>query len=55
MGDRLRPPEGTIALLFTDIEGSTKLASALGAAWPSVLAEHHTLLGDAITGQGGFI
>jgi predicted ATPase/class 3 adenylate cyclase len=55
MGDRLRTPEGTIALLFTDIEGSTKLASALGAAWPSLLAEHHTLLQDAITGQGGFI
>jgi predicted ATPase/class 3 adenylate cyclase len=55
MGDRSRPPEGTVALLFTDIEGSTKLASALGAAWPRVLAEHHALLRDAITEQDGYI
>ena len=50
-----RPPEGTIALLFTDIEGSTRLATELGPGWPAVLAEHHGLVGGAIGGEGGFV
>ena len=48
-------PEGTIALLFTDIEGSTKLATELGSSWRDVLAEHHALVGGAIDEWGGFI
>ena len=43
-----RPPEGTIALLFTDIEGSTRLATTLAADWADVLADHHALVGGAI-------
>jgi class 3 adenylate cyclase len=50
-----RPPEGTIALLFTDIEGSTRLATQLGSGWAAVLAEHHRLLSGAIAAEGGFI
>ena len=46
---------GTIALLFTDIEGSTRLAEALGSAWAGVLADHHELVGGAIAAEGGFI
>ena len=46
---------GTIALLFTDIEGSTRLAQALGSAWAGVLADHHELVGGAIAAEGGFI
>ncbi len=46
---------GTIALLCTDIEGSTRLASELGAAWPAVLADHHALVGGAIAEAGGFV
>jgi predicted ATPase/class 3 adenylate cyclase len=53
--DAQRPPEGTIALLFTDIEGSTRLATELGAAWPDVLATHHQLLSDAIAAERGFV
>ncbi|HEY1517303.1 MAG TPA: adenylate/guanylate cyclase domain-containing protein [Solirubrobacteraceae bacterium] len=49
------PPVGTIALLFTDIEGSTWLASQLGRAWPEVLAEHHALINSAIAAEGGFV
>jgi predicted ATPase/class 3 adenylate cyclase len=49
------PPEGTIALLFTDIEGSTRLATELGAAWPEVLTVHHQLVGEAITAERGFV
>jgi predicted ATPase/class 3 adenylate cyclase len=46
---------GTIALLFTDIEGSTRLAGALGSAWGGVLADHHELVGGAISAEGGFV
>jgi predicted ATPase/class 3 adenylate cyclase len=48
-------PVGTIALLFTDIEGSTRLASELGASWPGVLAAHHAIVGGAIAAEGGFV
>lgn len=48
-------PEGTIALLFTDIEGSTRLAAELGSSWRDVLAEHHAVVGGAIEESGGFV
>ena len=48
-------PVGTIALLFTDIEGSTRLATELGPDWPAVLADHHALVGGAIREAGGFV
>jgi predicted ATPase/class 3 adenylate cyclase len=50
-----RAPEGTIALLFTDIEGSTRLAAQLGPAWATVLADHHALVGGAIAAEDGFV
>jgi predicted ATPase/class 3 adenylate cyclase len=53
--DGARPPEGTIALLFTDIEGSTRLAEALGPDWAAVLADHHALVGGAIAAERGFV
>ena len=46
---------GSVALLFTDIEGSTRLARALGGEWPSVLEQHYELLRKAILGNGGYI
>jgi class 3 adenylate cyclase len=49
------PPEGTIALLFTDIQGSTRLARALGTARPAVLADHHAIVGTAIAAERGFV
>ena len=48
-------PTGTIALLFTDIEGSTRLASELTDRWPELLIAHHALVGDAIAAEGGFV
>ncbi len=50
-----QPPEGTVVMLFTDIEGSTRLARALGSSWARVLADHHALVGGAIAAEGGFI
>jgi predicted ATPase/class 3 adenylate cyclase len=45
-------PTGTVTFLFTDIEGSTRLAARLGDRFPSVLAVHHAILRDAIAGEG---
>jgi predicted ATPase/class 3 adenylate cyclase len=39
-----QPPSGSVTFLFTDIEGSTKLARELGDGWPDVLARHQRLL-----------
>ena len=35
---------GTVTLLFTDIEGSTRLVERLGDRYVEVLAEHRRLL-----------
>jgi predicted ATPase/class 3 adenylate cyclase len=45
----------TLALLFTDIEGSTNLLRSLGAEYRKLLAEHRRLLGDAFAAHGGTV
>ena len=47
-------PSGTVTLLFTDIEGSTRLLQQAGAAYADLLAEHRRLLRSAFDGHGGF-
>jgi len=44
-----------IGLLFTDIEGSTRLAAKLGSRWAEVLADHHAVVGGAIAQERGFV
>jgi predicted ATPase/class 3 adenylate cyclase len=46
-------PIGTVTLLFTDIEGSTRLLHELGERYAEVLAEHRRVLRDAFSRQGG--
>ena len=46
-------PTGTVTLLFTDIEGSTRLLKALGDRYGSVLADHQRLLRLAFEEAGG--
>ena len=46
-------PGGTVTLLFTDIEGSTRLLQRLGDAYAGVLAEHQRLLREAFAAHGG--
>jgi predicted ATPase/class 3 adenylate cyclase len=47
-------PVGTVTFLFTDIEGSTRLAQQLrGDAWTSLLARHRELIRAAIHAAGG--
>ncbi len=46
-------PSGTVTLLFTDIEGSTRLLRQLGERYGDVLAEHQRLLREACAAHGG--
>ena len=47
-------PTGTVSLLFTDIEGSTKLLHQLGDRYAEVLAEHRRLLREVFARHRGF-
>ena len=46
-------PAGTVTLLFTDIEGSTKLARRLGDGYRHVLASHRSVLREAFVEHNG--
>ena len=46
-------PSGTVSLLFTDIDGSTRLLEQLGDAYATLLGDHHRLISEAITRHGG--
>ncbi len=48
-------PSGTVTFLFTDIEGSTKLAQEHPQEMPELLARHNTILNQAIETQHGFV
>ena len=48
-------PAGTVTLLFTDIEGSTKLLDELGAeGYRDALGEHRRLLREAFARHRGY-
>jgi predicted ATPase/class 3 adenylate cyclase len=46
-------PTGTVTFLFTDIEGSTRLLHKLGDGFGELLNQHHQILRDALTRNGG--
>jgi class 3 adenylate cyclase len=47
--------DGTVTLLFTDIEGSTPMAEQLGdLRWLALLREHNAIVRDQIAKYGGF-
>ena len=48
-------PTGTVTFLFTDIEGSTKLAQQYPGAMPDLLARHHEILRQSIHTHNGFV
>ena len=50
-----RRPSGTVTFLFTDIEGSTKLAQQHADKWESLRACHHAILKSAIESQNGYV
>jgi predicted ATPase/class 3 adenylate cyclase len=47
-------PEGTVTLMFTDIEGSTSLLRRAGDGYAALLLTHRRLLRDAFVGHGGY-
>ncbi|HSS05443.1 MAG TPA: AAA family ATPase [Solirubrobacterales bacterium] len=47
--------ERELTMLFTDVEGSTRHAQALGDAWPDVLATHRRLIRDEVEQAGGTV
>jgi len=48
-------PSATATFLFTDIEGSTQLASRLRDGYPEVLATHHELLEGVFEAHAGSV
>src|SRR6202795_1774562 len=48
-------PTGTVTLLFTDIEGSTSLASKLGPTFSAQLGAHDRILREAISANHGTV
>lgn len=54
-GVRKEQPSGLIAMLFTDIEGSTGLASSLGDRWAGVLEAYHEIVEGAVRSAGGWV
>jgi DNA-binding NarL/FixJ family response regulator/class 3 adenylate cyclase len=46
-------PDGTITLLFTDVEGSTALVHRLGDGYRSVLEAHRRLVREAVAAEDG--
>jgi class 3 adenylate cyclase/DNA-binding CsgD family transcriptional regulator len=46
-------PTGTVTMLFTDIEGSTRLLKQLGERYGDLLADHRRLLREAFAAHDG--
>ncbi|HEU5112551.1 MAG TPA: adenylate/guanylate cyclase domain-containing protein, partial [Acidimicrobiia bacterium] len=48
-------PNGTVTILFTDIEGSTQLTEQLGDEdWLTVLRAHNKVVRDQVKDHAGF-
>ena len=48
-------PTGTVTFLFTDIEGSARLAQQYRDAWEALRKRHHAILREAIEAQNGYV
>ena len=48
-------PSGTVTFLFTDIEGSTRIAQEHADTWEALRRTHHTLLHKAIEAHNGHV
>ncbi len=53
MSGRTQLPSGLVTFMFTDIEGSTRLARMLGAGYHPVLDDHRKLLRRALSDKDG--
>lgn len=48
-------PSGKITFLFTDIEGSTKLAHEFHELLPEALQRHQQILHEAVAANNGYV
>ncbi len=48
-------PSGTVTFLFTDIEGSTKIAQEYRDTWELLRARHNAILRSAIEANNGYV
>jgi DNA-binding NarL/FixJ family response regulator/class 3 adenylate cyclase len=48
-------PDGTVTLVFTDVEGSTQLVRQLGDAYAQLLGDHRRLLQEAVEEARGHV
>ncbi|HLY03069.1 MAG TPA: adenylate/guanylate cyclase domain-containing protein [Candidatus Cybelea sp.] len=48
-------PTGTVAFLFTDIEGSTQRWESHREAMKAAVARHERIVADAIAKHGGYV
>ena len=48
-------PDGTVTLVFTDVEGSTQLVHRLDQRYEQVLADHRRLLHEAVASVDGHV
>jgi len=48
-------PTGTVTFLFTDIEGSTKLAREYPETWDASQEQHYAILYEAVEANGGYV
>jgi class 3 adenylate cyclase len=53
MGPARDLPAGAVTLVFTDIEGSTRLLHDLGDEYPQALADHRVLVRESFASEGG--
>ncbi len=53
MGQAAQLPKGLVTFLFTDIEGSTRLAQVLGDGYLPVLKKHRQILRACLSAAGG--
>ncbi len=51
----MTPPNGIVTFLFTDIEGSTRLAQEFHDKLSEVLERHHSILNNAVKSNNGFV
>ena len=47
-------PRGTVTLMFSDIEGSTRLLRRLPDVYADLLSTHHELVREAFGRYGGY-
>jgi class 3 adenylate cyclase len=51
----MNKPTGTVTFLFTDIEGSTKIAQEYAESIQNVLKQHNSILLNAVKSNNGFV